>query len=241
MNRFLIYGIPNIISILFCFIFLLISFLRYRKSSYKDKLKPLKLIFFIVVILEIIKIFYHIASQKAYPPQRYPLLFCSLPMFLYPIIFSTKEDNILSRMSKGISIFPFLVIGLLYAVLIPKGNEEIQVYPYIMNFHSRFYHFLIGAGALYMVIIKLYDFRFKDFFVVALGCCVYFLVISILSLFIGGSFLYIGVNTAYLEYFHNTFGYFTTYLLACIALFIAGFVLYSLVYLIKKIFVKKTT
>ena len=62
MNRWIYYGVANGIGVLFGTIFLIISLKKYKNSSYNEKLKPLKFLYILFILLEILKIFYHIGK-----------------------------------------------------------------------------------------------------------------------------------------------------------------------------------
>lgn len=227
MDKFIFHGIPNLIGALFCVAFVWICTAKFKKKSYNDKLKPLIFLYVMLIILEFFKIFYHISVQAQYPPQRYPIVFCSLIMFTYPIICHSKKENI-TRIAKALSIIPCVVIGACYLFILPNVSG-FSTYSFVMNLHSRFYHFCMLAGALYMIFIKLYDFRFKDFFMSGLSVGGYFVLCTVLSLAIGGNLSYFGPTSAPVQFLYNALGYAVGNVVLIILAVIISFVAFALI------------
>lgn len=229
MDKFIFHGIPNLIGALFCVAFVWICTAKFKKKSYNDKLKPLIFLYVMLIILEFFKIFYHISVQAQYPPQRYPIVFCSLIMFTYPIICHSKKETMAVRISKALSIIPCIVIGACYLFILPGVSSGFSTYSFVMNLHSRFYHFCMLAGALYMIFVKLYDFRFKDFFASGLTVGGYFLLCTILSLFIGGNLSYFGPTSAPVQFLYQAVGYAVGNVLLCIAAMLLSFLSFAFI------------
>lgn len=229
MDKFIFHGIPNLIGALFSIAFVWFCVIKFKKKSYKDKLKPLIFLYVMLIILEVIKIFYHITVQNAYPAQRYPIVFCSLIMFTYPIICHSKKETIAVRISKALSIIPCVVIGVCYLFILPDVSSGFSSYSFVMNLHSRFYHFCMLAGALYMIFVKLYDFRFKDFFASGLTVSAYFLLCTVLSLFIGGNLSYFGPTSAPVQFLYQALGYGVGNIVLSIVAMLLSFLSFALI------------
>lgn len=241
MDKFIFHGIPNLIGALFSIAFVWFCAVKFKRKSYKDKLKPLIFLYAMLMILEIIKIFYHITVQGAYPPQRYPIVFCSLIMFTYPIICHSKKETMAVRISKALSIIPCIVIGACYLFVLPDVSSGFSTYSFVMNLHSRFYHFCMLAGALYMIFVKLYDFRFKDFFASGLTVGGYFLLCIILSLFIGGNLSYFGPTNAPVQFLYQAVGYAVGNVLLCIAAMLLSLAAFAFINLCISLHKKRKT
>lgn len=229
MDKFIFHGIPNLVGLLFSIAFVWFCAVKFKRKGYKDKLKPLIFLYAMLMILEIVKIFYHITVQGAYPPQRYPIVFCSLIMFTYPIICHSKKETMAVRISKALSIIPCIVIGACYLFVLPDVSSGFSTYSFVMNLHSRFYHFCMLAGALYMIFVKLYDFRFKDFFASGLTVGGYFLLCTILSLFIGGNLSYFGPTSAPVQFLYQALGYGVGNIVLSIVAMLLSFLSFALI------------
>lgn len=240
MSKWLYYGISNGIGVLFCLLFCVFAFIKHKNSDYKQKLAPLKFLYIMLIILEIIKIVYHITFTGSYPAQRYPIVFCSLVMFTYPIICHTKQDSMTSRISYAISVIPCLFIGSAYLFFGFSDVSSANTYSFVMNLHSRFYHFSMLAGAIYIIAVKLYDFRFKDFYFTGITVGFYFILCTVLSIFIGGNLSYFGPTSAPPQIIYNTLGYVVGNIFLFIASFLLSVMSFAVINLFKKIKTRKS-
>lgn len=228
MTNWIYFGCSNGLGVLFCVLFVLIGVLKSKNKSYSEQLKPIKFLFILVVVLEIIKITYHICVQSYFPPQRYPIVFCSLIMYTYPIICFNDKDKMITRVSMALSIIPVVVISGMYLFIFPDATNA-SIYSFIMNLHSRFYHFAMLAGALYMLILKMYDFRFKDYFMAASIASLYIVFCTVVSLLLKGDISYFGPDSGPLKFFYNLFGYAIGNVLICIVIYIVAFLVYYII------------
>lgn len=237
MTNWTFYGWSNGLGVCFAVVFLVVSLIKYKNKPYKQKVKPLWFLTVLFIVLEIIKIFYHISVKGEYPMQRYPFVFCSLVMYFYPLICLTKETNVLSRSARAISIAPSIVLGVGYLVAFSDATGA-TLYPFLMNLHSRFYHFAMFGGALYMIFVGLYDFPIKDFFFTGIISGAYFLICTVVSIFMGGNLSYFGPTTTITKPLYDVFGYAVGNILFAIIAFIASLLVYGAVYVIKKAITK---
>lgn len=234
MSKEFFYIIPNSIGVLFNIIFLWITIKKFKNKSYSEKLKPLKFLYIILIIMELFKIISYISTNKNYPPARYPIIYCSFIMYAYPIICYKDQNNTASRIAKSISAITGLVIGGLFLVFCPDENYTIELFYH--NLHSRFYHFAMLAGAIYIIAVKLYDFRFKDFYMSGLTVSAYMVFCTIMSIFIGGDISYFGPDSGPMSTIYNIFGYSVGNTLLVILIMLISFVSFGLISLSKKIF-----
>lgn len=105
---------------------------------------------------------------------------------------------------------------------------------FILNVHSRVYHILAFFAALYMIIVHLYDFRFKDFLPVSSYSAIYFQCCTFLSIAIGGEISNFGTNSQELIGYYNVVGYATGNLYLGIAAIFLSFIIYYIIYIIRK-------
>ena len=237
MTNWTYYGWSNGLGFCFAVIFLIVCLKKYKNKPYKEKVKPLWFLTALFIILETIKIFYHISVKSEYPMQRYPFVFCSLVMYFYPLICLTDEKNALSRSARAISIVPSIVLGVGYMVAFSDATSA-SFYSFLMNLHSRFYHFAMFGAALYMVFTGLYKFEFKDCFFTGIVAGSYFILCTIVSIFMGGNLSYFGPTTAITKPLYDVFGYAVGNIVFAMIAFTASLFVYGAVYLIKKAITK---
>ena len=229
-----VFFISNLVGTILGLIFLVLCVSLCFNNDYKTKLIPLKVMFFFLVTLEIIKIYYLIASTPGFRPKSYPIIYCSSVMYLLFIVCWTKKDSLINRMGKGALIIPFLVMGILYHFVFPNMDRMMSLRNFILNVHSRTYHLLAMYVAIYMIIMKLYDFRFKDFLPVSMYSAIYFQFCTILSLLIGGEISNFGPLSKELGFLYEITGYATGNLLLGVLAIFVGFIAYGSIYLIRK-------
>ena len=231
MNRLTYYGPANLIGTLFLIIFLIVSFKKYGKSDdYETQIKPIKFSFWMLVILEIAKIIYHIYTNGDWNPRAFPIIYCSSAMYVYGIVAYGKKDSLAVRISLFASVLPFVVIGSLYWVSFPTIDwNSVSVFGYISNIHSRFYHFVNLSIAFYILGIKLYRFEFKDWFAVSSVNALYFVFATFLSLFMGGEVSNFGPNSNEVKYLYNLVGYATGNLIIIFLVYIFGYAIFKII------------
>lgn len=228
MNNFTYYAIPNLFGIVFSIVFLLYFGKKYQNASYKDKVKPIKYLAILLISLEVLKIFWRISINDVFKPGVYPLIFCSFAMYVYPIICCTDENSIPSRVCKAISIIPCFIMGILYVFINPY-IENPTWNGFINNFHSRFYHFCMFAASAYMIITKMYDFRFSDYYPVTLTVSMYLIFSCIISIFLKTDISLFTINSEYFGFIYKSFGYCVGNLLLIIVLYVLSFSVYFII------------
>lgn len=242
MNKLTYYGPANFIGIVFLVIFLIIGFKKYGKSEdYRTRIKPIKFVFWFLLILEIAKIITHISINGYWNPKAWPIIYCSIAMYVYAIISYGKKDSLPVKMAFFNSIIPFIVIGSLYLFIFPEVNwGGVTPYGYIMNLHSRLYHFCNFAVAIYIIGTKLYTFEFKDWVPAAIANAGYFVFCTVLSLFVGGEISNFGPESPELvPYLYKFTGYATGNLVLALLCFVLSFLLFLTINEIKNSVNKK--
>lgn len=233
MNRWIYYGVANGIGVLFGTIFLIISLKKYKNSSYNEKLNPLKFLYILFILLEILKIFYHITYNQSLSPKVLSFAFCSNFLYVYPIICHTKENSMASRICKVIAVVPSLVIGTLYLFLIPK-TYNLSTFSFVLNLHSRLYHITMLTGAIYMIVVKLCNFKFKDFYFSAISVCAYFIFCTVMSMALNTNIANYGPSSKQLGFLYNKVGYVVGNIFVCFVVFVIAMVIYGAIYITKK-------
>jgi len=215
------YILPCIISAIFIIAFVVSMTLIFKNK--KNKMLPIIVIWGLLCVFEVAKIFYLIHDNAEFRPLRYPFVFCSLVMYTYPLfIFKTNK---LSQVAKTLSVIPSIVVFLLFvATQMNYGMSVIQA-------HSYFFHSAMIAVAIYMLTTKIYTPKLSDAFSMFLGLSLYIVFCIALSLFIGADISLFGPGSSYLSVIYNPFGYVPGNLILMIVLFILGFIIYGIIYL----------
>lgn len=233
METFIKFGLGNIIGLIYAFIFCFISIRKYKNASYKEKLKPIRFALHTILVMEILKISYHIHYFGFMASTLYPIIYCSLPFYLYSIILHKSPDTPLWRVAVATSILPYLVIGLYLACYYPKTND-LSLIGVICNAHSRIYHMIIMGVSIYLLHSKIYDFRFKDFFLSASYNSGYIILSGVLSLVVTGPISYFNPYDKYLSFFFEPFGFLVGNFVLCIVVYVISFLIYFTVNFVKR-------
>lgn len=213
--------IPLIITMIVIAAYVTIFTIVLKNSSEKKKLLPIRIIFYILIVLEIIKICFLIGRDGGFHPNRYPIVFCSMTMFAYPIFCFKK--NKFSDVAMGFSVIPGFLAFIMFTAIQWKYNMS------IMQVHSFIYHGAMLTGALYLLTSKLYKFEFKKFFGQFLAVGGYMMLASIVSLLIGGAISVFAPTDPYLKFIYNKSGFLVGMCIILIAIFVAYFVVYGLI------------
>lgn len=202
--------------------------IKLKNKDYKTKNLPVLICWIILIVLEVMKIYYLIGKDQAFYPNRYPIVFCSIVMFLYPLFVfrPTKYSDV----AMGFSVLPNL-IAVIFVLLTVGNNQLVRTDGSfsIIHFHSIVYHLIMFGCALYLIIVRLYRFKMKDSISVSAILVGYVLMATALSVFIGGdiSFFGPGFNSSpVLGFLYNKIGYAVGNLLLSVVLSLLCVVVY---------------
>ncbi len=206
-----------------------------KNKDEKTKLLPIKVCFYILVIMEIAKIYYLISRDGGFNVNRFPIVFCSIVMYTYPLF--CFKNNKLSDLAMGMSVLPCL-ISILFVFLTVGDYDLMQSGSFnIIHFHSIIYHLIMFGVSLYLITTKLYKFEFKKS--VGIGVCLslYVLMATVITLFIKGdiSFFGYGFNgSPVFNFLYKSIGYVPGNLCIILLMWILTFLTYGLIALCSK-------
>lgn len=220
------YIVPLIVTIILVAVFVTLCTIFLKNASEEKKMLPIKIVFFVLVALEFFKIFYLISTTGKYEPNRYPIVFCSMIMFAYPL-FCFKKTRY-SEVAKSFSIIPAFIIFALFVAVQWQFNMS------LIQGHSYLYHGAMLAVAIYLLTSKLYTFEFKKCFPLFAVLSGYILFSTVLSLFIGGDISYFGPNSSYLAIIYDNFGYVVGNCFVVILFFILCVAVYGIIALCQR-------
>lgn len=159
------FGSKHLIGLLFVVILVVVLLLvrKRKKIPTKDILLYLSIAF---IVLEIIKIGTMWIRDGGFPMNHIPLHLCSLPLYLFPILYFAKEDSMLERIVKP-AAYAAVLAAAIAALLIPTniiGSNEAWI-PFEGNFYpliSFIYHGLMIFSSIFMLRSKYYVPTFSD-------------------------------------------------------------------------------
>ena len=217
------YVLPLIITVIGIVLYVVFFTLKYKNANEEEKLKPIKWLYALLVIAEVLKIFYLITQNGEFRPLRYPLVFCSTILYTIPLfIYKTK----LSGLCKSATVFVGIIAFILFAAV---------QWMYTMSLiqgHSYFYHGAMMAIAIYMISSKIYVFERKSSYTTFLFFAAYTTFAAALSLFIGEDISLFGPNSSYLGILFNNFGFGAGMLVLLILIYLVSLGLFELIDLI---------
>ncbi len=192
-----------------------------KNASENAKLIPVRVVFFMLIALEVAKIFYLIGRDGNFYPNRYPIVFCSMAMYAYPIFCFKK--NRFSDVAKGFSVLPSILAFIMFAAIQYKYNMS------IIQVHSYIYHGSMLAVAVYLISSGLYRFEFKKFYPQSLAVGGYIAGAAVISLLIGGNISVFGPGDPYLGFLYNVSGFAPGICIMLVAQFAAHALVYGLI------------
>lgn len=218
--------IPMSVTVIAITAFVVTFTLLFKNAGERQKLLPIRVIFFLMITFEVLKIFWLVGKDGYYYTNRFPIVFCSMSMFAYPV-FCFKRNRF-SDAAKGFSIIPGIAAFILFASI--QKNYDMS----IMQVHSYFYHGSMLAVAVYLITSKLYVFEFRKFYSQFLLVGGYIAAACVLSMVIGGPISVFAPGDPYLGFVYNMGGYMVGVCVLLIVLFLAYFAVYGIAGLVER-------
>ena len=218
--------IPLSITLVVIALYVTLCTVFLKNADEKKKMIPIQVVFFMLVILEVAKIVYLIGRDDKFFPNRYPIVFCSMVMYAFPVFCFKK--NRFSDIAMGFCVIPSILAFLMFAALQWKYDMS------LMQVHSYIYHGSMLAVALYLMTAKLYRFEFKKYYAHALTVGAYLVFASCISLLIGGAISVFAPTDPYLAFLYNLSGFGVGICILLIAEFVAHFAVYGIIELCRR-------
>lgn len=207
-----------------------------KNKDEKTKLLPVKICFYALLVMEVMKIYYLISRDGGFNANRFPIVFCSIVLYTYPMFCFKK--NKLSDFAMGMSVLPCL-ISIIFVFLSVGDNDMMQDGKFnIIHFHSVIYHLIMFGVSIYLITSKLYKFELKKCVGIFLGLAGYVAMATILTIFIQGdiSFFGYGFNgSPVFGFLYNKVGYFPGNLVLIILIGLLTFTTYGIIALFSKL------
>ncbi|MBR3891229.1 MAG: hypothetical protein IKJ30_04065 [Bacilli bacterium] len=219
------YILPLIVTIIGVIGYVVFFTIKYKEAPEEIKMKPIKWLYVLLVITEVLKIFYLIHQNGEFRPLRYPLVFCSTVFYTVPLfMFKTK----ISEFGKISTVYLCIVSFVLFAAI--QWMYKMS----LIQGHSYFFHGAMMAIAVYMITSKIYKFDKKKFYDMFIFLAGYVTFAAILSLYIGEDISLFGPSSSYLGFIFNTFGYFTGIFILHILFYLVCYGIFNLIGLFVK-------
>lgn len=162
-----LFGSKHLIGLLFITLFFLLisSLIKKKQNENQNKF----ILFFMIAfyILEILKIGYIVYLDKAYPIYQLPFHLCSIPLYLYPIMYFFKNTKFVEKYVKPTSYSLVLIAGIMALALptniLGSASSWFPLKDNILPIISFFYHGLMIFSSLYLLKSKYYNFRLIDY------------------------------------------------------------------------------
>lgn len=153
-------GIQHLIFTLISIILVVLLIFIFRHSN-KDKVRWwLQITFYIVLVLEILKIIWNLTIRDEHSPNNWvPLYFCSLYIFALPMsAFGRKHIKL---MGDSFLLFGGVAGGLAF-ILYPSSSLPIFPLLQVLTLHSLIFHVLLVSTSIIIIITRYYQPKFKD-------------------------------------------------------------------------------
>lgn len=164
-----LFGSKHLIGILAILIVsILLSFVVYRKKR-PPKQRHVVLAFMAAFYtLEIIKLTYITIQDGSFPIYHLPFQLCSLPLYLYPLMYFIKRGAFIERFVKPAAFSVVMLAGLM-ALAMPTtilGNalSWLPLKDNVLPIISFTYHGLMIFSAVYLLKSGFYEFRLSDIY-----------------------------------------------------------------------------
>jgi uncharacterized membrane protein YwaF len=162
-----LFGSKHLIGILFITVFFILISTLIKKDKAQDHNKFILIFMIAFYVLEILKIGYIIYLDKAYPIYQLPFHLCSIPLYLYPLMYFFKNTKFVDKFIKPASYSLVLIAGIM-ALALPTNilGSQVNWLPLkdnILPIISFFYHGLMIFSSIYLLKSKYYRFQLTDY------------------------------------------------------------------------------
>lgn len=175
-----IFGLKHIQGLFYVLLIVVIGLVLFLKNAEKKQTLIIMTIFY---ILEVLKLGYLIIRDGSYPINHLPFHLCSMPLYIWPILYFSKPSSKLHKYAEA-TAFATILGGGIVALLYPEtiiGNND-SWFPFTDNFLpfvSFTYHAMMIMSSLYLVLSKQYHPKYSDAFK-AITLTLVFMIIAII-------------------------------------------------------------
>lgn len=161
------FGEKHLIGLGIIAVIILILLVGTKRLEEKDQKKHILFLMILFFALEIAKLWYIIAHSGSFPMNHLPLHLCSLPLYLYPIMFFAKKDSIIQKFVQPAAFSVVMLAGLI-ALAMPSTiiGSELSWLPLsnnVLPIISFTFHGLMIYASLSLIKTGFYEFDIKDY------------------------------------------------------------------------------
>ena len=208
-----------------------------RKFDDKQIKKTIRIMFWIVFILEILKIIWNLNIRENVTYNQWiPLYFCSL--FIPACLFAGYGNKFFQKLGLSFMFYGGIVAGAVF-VLWPTSSLPEQPLLHCLTFHTLFYHSASVAMGLLIVLRGYFKPQIKDIFPYALMIWFFCLIAYYFNKFTGSNLMFISYDNGMfpLTLATSIFGRFYTegiVVVQILGTFFPSFGIYKICQLLKK-------
>ncbi len=161
-----IFGTKHLIGILYIIVLVVVLLFMNKEKNYKANKSMMLKLSIALILLELIKLTVMTIRDSSFPMNHLPFHLCSLPLYLYPILYFAKEDSKLERFIKP-AAYASVIAATLAAIILPTniiGSNNHWI-PFDDNFFpllSFTYHGIMLFAPIYMISRGYYKISIKD-------------------------------------------------------------------------------
>jgi len=161
------FGDKHIIGLGVIAVVIVILLLGVKKTDYQKQKSQILLFMILFFALEIAKLAYIINESGSFPMHQLPFHLCSLPLYLYPIMYISKENSKLQNFVKP-AAFGVVLLAAVAALALPSTiiGDQLSWLPLGLNILpiiSFTYHGLMIYSAFYLIKSGFYKFSIKGY------------------------------------------------------------------------------
>lgn len=152
---------------------LLVAFIIYlllhkvKKINYNQQKSHILHIMILFYLLEITKISYTTITSGSFPMNQLPFQLCSLPLYIYPIMYFSKKDakilDYLKPAAYGIVLISGICALIMASTIIGSELRWLPLSKNVLPIISFTYHGLMIYSALFLLKSGYYTFKISDY------------------------------------------------------------------------------
>ncbi len=182
-------GWEHLLYILLCAILVIGLLLLTHKFSNEKVEKIIKIIFWVVLILEILKIIWNLTVRIGTTLSDWiPLYYCSL--FIYGLGFASYGKGKLKRLGESWIFYGQIIAGIAF-ICYPSTALLIHPLLHVLTFHSLIYHSLAIFVGLIMAITGYFEPKRQDFTTYTVSLFIVCLFVYFLNKLIGTNLMFL--------------------------------------------------
>lgn len=159
VNKCGLFTFWHFIALLFCLLFVALFVLLTRNFTKDDVIKSCKVMAFVTLIFEIIKIIYKFKVKQTHLDSWFPLAYCSL--LIYALFLSGYTKGWIQKMGHAFLSGPGFIAGMAFLIF-PTTSLSMLPLLHFLSIHSMLYHAVMVYFGIMFYKTKVLDYEFKN-------------------------------------------------------------------------------